>query len=150
MRKSTFARSRHDESGVGEAARWILMLPLAVFCAAIAYGVSAIGLTTLGYALLGPAANSVTTVAAVVSTATSAVMAYVFVWTAVFIAPSSRVRVAQALIGVGTAVAAISMYDAAIASGATGQLAAQGPLASGAGFIAGLLAAGFRLRRLRN
>src|SRR5512132_2704462 len=95
VRESASARSQQDETGVGESARWILLLPLAALCAAIAYGASAIGLTTLGYALLGPATSSVPTVAAVASTVASAAMAYIFVWTAVVIAPSSRARVAQ-------------------------------------------------------
>jgi hypothetical protein len=150
VRKSASARSQHDETGVGEAARWILMLPLAVFCAAIAYGASAIGLTTLGYALLGAARDTDPTVAAVASTIAAGAMAYIFVWTALIVAPSRRVRVAQALIGVGTAVAAIAVYDAALAAVSTGPLAAQGSLASGAGFIAGMFAAGFSLRRLRD
>ena len=150
MRKSVSARSQHEEPGVGEAARWILVVPLAAFCAAIAYGASAIGLTTLGYALFGPAVSSAPAVAAVASVISSGLMAYIFVWSAVIIAPNSRVRVVQAIIGVGSAIAAIAMYDAAIASDATDQLAAQGSLACGAGFIAGLLAAAFSLRRLRN
>ena len=150
MRKSVSARSQHDETAIGESARWIVVVPLAAFCAAVAYGASAIGLTTLGYALFGPTNNSVSTVAAVASMVASAAMAYVFVWTAVIIAPNRRMRVVQALIGVGTAVAAIAMYDAAIALDTTGALAGPGPLASGAGFFIGMLAAGFRLRRLRD
>lgn len=148
MRKSTPAGQR-DESILGETARWVLMLPLATLFAAIAYGVIAIGLTTIGYALLGPSIDSVPFVAAGASTVASAVMAYVFVWAAVVVAPSRRVRVAQALIGIGSAVAATVMYDAAIASSASGQLATHGSLASSAGFIAGLIAAGFSLRHLR-
>jgi hypothetical protein len=109
--------------------------------------VIAIGLATVGYALLGPSTESVPFVAAAASTVASAVMAYVFVWAAVVVAPSSRARVAQALIGIGSAVAAVVMYDAAIASSPAGPLATHGSLASSAGFIAGLLAAGFSLRQ---
>jgi hypothetical protein len=150
VRKSASARSQHDETGAGDSARWILVLPLAALCAAIAYGASAIALTTLVYALLGPAGSSDPAVAAVASAIASGAMAYIFVWTAAVIAPSSRVRVVQALIVVGTVVAAIAMYDPAIASSATGRSAALGSLACGAGFIAGLVAAGFSLRRLRD
>lgn len=149
MRRRMFASYSSEQAPVTRAARWVLMLPLAALCGGIAHVATSVGVGAAAYAVTGAAAAGDSMFAATASIVASAAMAYVFVWTAVVLAPSRRALVAQAMIGFGAAIAAIAMYDAAQASNAVAQVAAQGSLASSAGFLAGLLAAGIRMRHLR-
>lgn len=149
MSRRMFGDSVSEQAGVARAARWMLMLPLAAVCAGVANIATSVGFGAAMYAVTGAAGAADSTSSTVASIVASAVMAYAFVWTAVMVAPGRRALVAQAMIGFGAAIAAISMYDAALASGAAVVIATQGSLASSAGFLAGLLMAGVRLRGLR-
>lgn len=149
MRRRMFGDSVSEQAGVARAARWILMLPLAAVFAGMANVAASVGLGAAMYAVTGAVSAADSTFTTFASIVASATMAYVFVWTAVVIAPARRALVAQAMIGFGAAIAAIAMYDAALASSGTIVIAAQGSLASSIGFLAGLLAAGVRLRGLR-
>jgi hypothetical protein len=149
VRRRMFGSSVSEQAPVAQAARWMLMLPVAAVCAGVAHIATSLGFGAAAYAVTGSASTADSTLATVASIVASAAMAYAFVWTAVAVAPARRAMVAQAMIGFGAAIAAIAMYDAALASGPAIVIATQGSLASSAGFLAGLLAAGVRLRNLR-
>jgi hypothetical protein len=149
VRRRMFESSVSQQAPVTQAARWLLMLPLAAVCAGVAHIATSVGFGAAAYAVTGAASTADSTFTTIASVVASAAMAYAFVWTAVVVAPAQRAMVAQAMIGFGAAIAAIAMYDAALASGPAIVVTTQGSLASSAGFLTGLLAAGIRLRNLR-